>query len=381
MFFCEHEHEVISHKRKERRSNLTDAAKQLMTDLTLDPVSPNMLYEEDELHELLKDLNENFPGIDNEEVSQQELSTSFTGLATTQLALARSLDNCFGGLIEEPTLQEVETRLSKSFSEGLTTNIDRRVAKKWCSEVADRLCNVNVSGRSAAELKSSINELQDIIAGSVAGSEEVFKRIVDENKTASNAEDEKLCEDEIARLQTEISEVQDWITAVASQLDAHAVEMDDGHDSASTSSSAPSKETASSSLKPSDSSLRQRGSEIASHQFLRKASSVDTDEMLWEKVLSSRESHQSPQKLRRATSIETVGSALQRSQSRLVVTKTDPILEKMKRDRGHSHHVDLKTSYSTVLWYLCLVGTAFVLFAVATSKYYQQLLSFFVGSE
>ena len=247
MFYCDREHNVIALK-MERRSDLTDDEREMVSDNLHDPTSMKKKYSHEELLRLLEQLENVFPVIEkaNAIAERAILSSSiaaktkngvgsgYNAFTKTCLALAQSLDSCLGGLTENSTLLAVEQKVNDSLTGGTRPPITKNEVKMWCSQTAEMLSKSATA--TDASVRSSVAMMQSIIVKSALGPGVSFSQDDDE----SNGEETKLDEDEIALSLSErksadsvedLHLLADWANRIASQLEACAQELDDDQDS------------------------------------------------------------------------------------------------------------------------------------------------------
>jgi len=258
MFYCDREHGTISRKMK-RRQPLTFNERRLVQDAMIDPSAFKKDYDKEDKQKMLDLIDLNFPGIEKENAVNNELSSPDADssarmslntvsvaaiskndgsaangtLAKASLAMAQSLDNCLGGLADKPTVSALQSRLCRTFTEGMASQVTRSAAKVWCSQVAEKVSSVSTSD---APIKSTIAKIQSIIAESALGPGIDFEESI--HKTD---EEMKLKESEIALSQAKSlnsedeslgsSKLLEWINAVSSQLEAYAEELDGSEES------------------------------------------------------------------------------------------------------------------------------------------------------
>ena len=425
MFYCKHEQKATT-KRMKRRQALDDTFKEIMADAAIvGQEKTKHDYTEEELADLTKILDINFPGIDkknttisghtllptnSETGTSQNLSTANSILAKTSLAMAQSLDTCLGELTDKSTVSALQQNLQRTSVSGVSPTVNRSVAKEWCNDVADMLSSVHTTDATDAAIKSSVTMLQSIIEKSSG-----LGAVVGDSNTST--EEKKPNEDEIplsvagSSLQSVercSSKLQDWVTAVTSELEMCAEELDmeeeqnslqfsgtsEGSSNGLSSSSVdggmegddePKIGKASvktSSLKslskssPSDdfwahalSPRRAKSLPITTQkndQTSFKVSSLESrEELLWKEAASPKMTGSRTREI----TISTVGM----SQTGRKKSEINSLLNEMKESHGHSHKINMKTPHSQILLGLFLFLTAFSFSAMATLGFFQAL--------
>jgi len=356
MFYCEREHESIIRKSK-RRQPLTEDEMQLISDASLDPTSvTNKSYEKDELDELLRVLDINFPGIDDERyVSKvREFITSSLSpvsgsgeaipfsydveptandvFASMSLAMAKSLDKCFGDDIGATKTAEAVTQQIFTSSTMKRKGLDANAAKLWVSRLSEKLSSCLHDG-------TTITKVQKILLESVMGDDVIVE------------EETKMDEDQLALSESDESggvdvvELADWCTAVASKLEECAMELEAMY--------SPSELDLSDHSSVDDNEATGDGNDVGPEPPRRSSSTLlptilsmaskDSDDDLLEGMLNRSSSVQSDtdtsQRMFNATSVSTIDEALPKS-TQISKSKADELLKKMK----DSHFMKKKSS-------------------------------------
>ena len=410
MFYSDRECMTIKRKLKKRRGDLNDAEKKLLEDTTIDPSAKAKTkkgaYSEEEKQKLIEILNINFPGIDKEEpliteeipdITTAESSESETSiidgspLAKLSISMAKSFDVCLGELTKQSTMPKVQQKLRSTFTEGMENPITSSDAKKWCSEVAQKLSTL-VRRHSTSDIvgiRSKVTEIQSIIHDSAPGSSMSIS-FEDEDDEEVDQKDIELSQTNSAESnQSDVgpSELVEWVNAVASQLEACAEELEsDDEESLPHSSSLASldsireivgEKTMNLKMEPSltlpvhlaqHSSIKDEQDTVIlelSKGVLPSRRSSDPDELLWNEVLkkesSSSRLSDSGSRLRSATSVGSLKNALSKSKSSKK-EKSEALKPLLKT--SHSHQFDMKTSLSATLMYLGIILAICILFTM-----------------
>ena len=241
MFYCEREHGAIARK-IERKSILCDDERAMIKDASADPSIGMKDYQDTNNLQWLERLCKNLPGMDNAATTDEMASLEsvaaaaseknyagavYTSLEKVSMAMATSLDKCFGEFMDNSAKFAVQSRLRQSSTHPTVTNSE---ASAWCLQVADKLSAcANSSNINDVTTDSSIAKIKSIIVDSVRESRMSFED--------NGSEEMKLDEDEIAlsetrrtgnlSLELDSSQLVEWVAAVASQLVECAEEMDD----------------------------------------------------------------------------------------------------------------------------------------------------------
>jgi len=352
MFYCEREHGAIARK-MERKSLLSDDERDMMKDARADPSIVKKDNRDKEHLERLEKLCKKLPGIDNVDAFDEAFTAARNSLERLSLAIATSLDICFGEVMEKSAKCALQSRLQQLSKVKCRPTVTKSEARAWCSQVANKLSSCAISANiNEVTIDSSIAKIQSIIVDSVHESRTEFKE--------TESEEMKLDEDEMALSETrrtgnlslllDPSELIEWVTVVASLLVECAEELDvDQDDSilAEQESNQPDPVAPPNSLNPAPTEQKSCNSP---DEFSLKVQPNFTP------YIDSGEKTQS------STPIATLQNALPRSMTKV---KSSEIAKKY-----HSQQAQLQTSslvttlaYLTLLFatFLCIFG-AFVLF-------------------
>ena len=240
MFYCEREHESAIEKSK-RRQPLTEDEMQLISDASMDPTSvTNKPYEKGEMDELLRLLDIHFPGIDDEmylskmrgsitssltpasgseeamttiPLSDDVEPTANDVFASVSLAMATSLDKCFGEDIGvTKTAQAIKQQIfTASTIKG--KKLDANASKLWVLHMSKKLASCLHEGTTIQKVQKML--LESVMEDDVLVEEEMK---MDEDQIALSESEESGCVDAV--------ELADWCTAVASKLEECAMELE-----------------------------------------------------------------------------------------------------------------------------------------------------------
>lgn len=351
MFYCEREHGAIARK-MERKSLLSDDERDMMKDARADPSIVKKDNRDKEHLERLEKLCKKLPGIDNVDAFDEAFTAARNSLERLSLAIATSLDICFGEVMEKSAKCALQSRLQQLSKVKCRPTVTKSEARAWCSQVANKLSSCAISANiNEVTIDSSIAKIQSIIVDSVHESRTEFKE--------TESEEMKLDEDEMALSETrrtgnlslllDPSELIEWVTVVASLLVECAEELDVEDDSilAEQESNQPDPVAPPKSLNPAPTEQKSCNSP---DEFSLKVQPNFTP------YIDSGEKTQS------STPIATLQNALPRSMTKV---KSSEIAKKY-----HSQQAQLQTSslvttlaYLTLLFatFLCIFG-AFVLF-------------------
>mmetsp|Transcript_24238 Transcript_24238/g.48207 ORF Transcript_24238/g.48207 Transcript_24238/m.48207 type:complete len:1253 (+) Transcript_24238:231-3989(+) len=326
MFYCEREHESIIHKSK-RRLALTEDEMQLISDASMDPTSSNKSYEKGEVKELLSLLNIHFPGIDDENDPSTLMKSTTSSLspasesgevtqlsdvvepaatdvfASLSVAMAKSLDECFGEIGATKTAEVVKQQLFTA-STLERKKLDAKGSKLWVSQVSKRLSSCLHEG-------ATITKVQKVLLESVAEGDVLLD------------EEMKVDEDQVALSESEESpvdgaELADWCTTVASKLEECAMELEAMY--------SPSE------LDFSDNSDVDDNESIGDEYDVRPDAKNTYDDVLEGMInrkLSIESDDNASQRFVNATSVATIDEAIPKS-TRISASRADELLKKMK---------------------------------------------------
>jgi len=322
MFYCDREHESIILKSK-RRAVLSEDEIRLISDASMDPTSvTNKSYQKDEMDELLNLLDIHFPGIDDESYlsSLRESTTSTLShssvsgganpkpdnlgpaandvFASLTVAMAKSLDKCFGEDIGATKTAEVVKQKVFTASTLERKKLDAKASKLWVSQVSKKLASCLQNG-------ASISKVQKVLLDSVVGDDAVVE------------EEMKIDEDQVAQSENELT---DWCTDVASKLEECAVELEAMY--------SPSEHDLS------DDSDEDDGESTGDEYDLMpdtapKNAEEDVLEGMINRRLSDETDNTTSQRLINATSVATIDEAIPKS-TQISASKADEMLKKMK---------------------------------------------------
>ena len=237
MFYCEREHESIIRK-SQRRIALSDDEMRLISDASLDPTSvTNKQYEKDEFDELLTLLNIHFPGIDGEgylstlrDPTTSSLSSTSVSreavpmsddvepaandvFASMSVAMAKSLDKCFGEDMGATKTAEVVKQRILTASALKRKKLDARGSKLWVSQMSKKLASCLHDGATIGKVQKIL--LESVVVGDETEVDEEMK--IDEDQVALSESGES---------GVDVTELADWCTAVASKLEECAIELE-----------------------------------------------------------------------------------------------------------------------------------------------------------
>lgn len=341
MFYCAREHESIIQKAI-RRLPLTADEIRLISDASLDPTSAtNKSYEMDELDELLRLLEINFPGIDDEMYvskmrksltsslspgsgSEEAISLSDDAepsandvFAAMSLAMAESLDKCFGDDIGATKTAEAVRQQIFTSSTMERKKLDADASKLWMSRVSKKLSLCLHDGTTIARVQKVL--LESVMGDDNAVEEEMK---MDEDQLTLSESDESG--------DVDAAELADWCIAVASKLEECVMELEAMYSSSklalSDHSSVDDNETTKdrNDVRPEPPS-RSRSTLLPT---IRSMASKRSDDDLLEGVRNRRLFVQSDISTSQR-SISTIDEALPKS-TQLSKSKADELLKKMK---------------------------------------------------
>lgn len=331
MFYCDREHESIILKSK-RRAVLSEDEMRLISDASMDLTSvTNNSYQKDEIDELLNLLNIHFPGIGDEsylstlrESTTSSLShSSVSGYATPKksdnlgpaandvfasltVAMAESLDKCFGEDMGATKTAEVVKQKVFTASTLERKKLDAKASKQWVSQVSKELASCLQNG-------ASISKVQKVLLNSVVGDDAFVE------------EEMKIDEDQVAQSESkesgvDVVELADWCTDVASKLEECAVELEAMY--------SPSEDDFSN-----DSDEDECESTGDEYDLMPDTPPKNAEECVLEgmihKRLSDETGNTASQRLINATSVATIDEAIPKS-TKISASRADEMLKKMK---------------------------------------------------
>ena len=327
MFYCEREHESIIRKSK-RRSALSEDEKRLIYDASMDPTSvANKSYKKDEIDELLNLLDIHFPGIDDESYLSTIRESTTSSLppssvsgeaipksdnlgpaahevfASLTMAMANSLDECFGEDIGATKAADVVKQKIYAASTLERKKLDEKASKMWVSQVSKKLTLCSQNG-------ANISKVHKVLLESVVGDD------------ASLEEEMKIDEDHVAQSESEESgidvvELTDWCNDVASKLEECAIELE--------------------ALSPHELDISDDSDEDDNEStvdgYMPDAAPKNAEEDVLEGMINKRMSDEADdnanQRLINATSVATIEEAIPKS-TKITASRADEMLKKMK---------------------------------------------------